>query len=142
LQYPVPSRGDTKFSTKFSTTTRANLVLTLELILVMSTYIYFGVGHSRVLLYYVRPTAVVVVPKVQSCTREHLSHDIHGQCLHALYVSSVHVSDQHQNKYKYLVIPTTALVLALVPGTRVPILAAALRLVGAATRQPSPIIQL
>jgi hypothetical protein len=24
-----------------------------------------------------------------------------GQCLHALYVSSVHVSDQHQNKYKY-----------------------------------------
>ena len=39
--------------------------------------------------------------KVQSCTREHLSHDIHGQCLHALYVSSVHVSDQHQNKYKY-----------------------------------------
>jgi hypothetical protein len=25
-----------------------------------------------------------------------------GQCLHALYVSSVHVSDQHQNKYKYI----------------------------------------
>jgi hypothetical protein len=24
-----------------------------------------------------------------------------GQCLHALYVSSVHVSVQHQNKYKY-----------------------------------------
>jgi hypothetical protein len=24
-----------------------------------------------------------------------------GRCLHALYVSSVHVSDQHQNKYKY-----------------------------------------
>ena len=24
-----------------------------------------------------------------------------GQCLHALYVSNVHVSDQHQNKYKY-----------------------------------------
>jgi hypothetical protein len=36
-----------------------------------------------------------------TCTREHLSHAIHGQCLHVLYVSSVHVSDQHQNKYKY-----------------------------------------
>jgi hypothetical protein len=23
-----------------------------------------------------------------------------GQCLHALYVSSVYVSDRHQNKYK------------------------------------------
>ena len=25
-----------------------------------------------------------------------------GQCLHALYFSSVHVSDQHQNKHQYI----------------------------------------
>ncbi len=31
-----------------------------------------------------------------------MSHAIHGQCLHALYVSSVHASDEHQNKYKYV----------------------------------------
>ena len=34
-------------------------------------------------------------------TRGHLSH-AKGQCLHALHVSSVYVSDQHQNKYKYI----------------------------------------
>jgi hypothetical protein len=26
---------------------------------------------------------------------------LNGQCLHASYVSTAHVSDQHQNKYKY-----------------------------------------
>ena len=29
------------------------------------------------------------------------TYAIHGQSLHAFYVSSVHVSDRHQNKYKY-----------------------------------------
>jgi hypothetical protein len=42
-----------------------------------------------------------LVVETGTCTREHLPHAIHGQCLHALYVSSVHVSGQHQNKYKY-----------------------------------------
>ena len=28
----------------------------------------------------------------------------YGILVHALYVSSVHVSDQHQNKYKYMIL--------------------------------------